>query len=61
MKRFKDYFQDKIEEEPSWFSTLKKLKKRKAELEGEAEDPGGSKERHASTEYLGDGEDANLV
>ena len=61
MKKFKDYFQDKIEEEPSWARTLRKFKKGKADLEGDADDTSGSKDRHASKEHLGDGEDGKLV
>tara|TARA_R110002050_G_scaffold33267_2_gene84854 strand:+ start:256 stop:729 length:474 start_codon:yes stop_codon:yes gene_type:complete len=59
MKKYKDYFKDKIEEIPPWMSTIRKFKKRKAELEGE---PGeeGSKD-HQSTERLGDGEGGKLM
>tara|TARA_R110000824_G_scaffold150182_3_gene320669 strand:+ start:495 stop:668 length:174 start_codon:yes stop_codon:yes gene_type:complete len=57
MKKFKDYFQDKIEEEPSWAPTLRKLKKPKADLEGDPTEEDG-KEDHQSTETTnGHGQD----
>ena len=59
MKKFKDYFQDKIEKEPSWASTIKKVKRKKSDLEG---DPTEEKSKdHQSTEHLGDGESINLT
>ena len=59
MRKFKDYFQDKINEVPSWMSTIRKLKKRTAELEGDPEEE-GSKD-HQPTERLGDGEAGKLM
>jgi len=57
MKRFKDYFQDKIEEEPSWADDFRKLKKSKADLEGDPTEEDG-KEDHQSTETTnGHGQD----
>ena len=49
MKKYKDYFQDKIEEDPSWMAAIKKFKKRKADLEGDPTEEDG-KEDHQSTE-----------
>jgi len=52
MKRFKDYFQDKIEKVPSWLGFLRKFKNKKTSLEGDAIE-GGNKD-HQSTERLED-------
>jgi len=49
MKRFKDYFQDKIDKEPSWADDFRKLKKPKADLDGDPTEEEG-KEDHQSTE-----------
>ena len=61
MKRkiFKDYFLDKINKVPDWMSTIRKFKKREAELEGDPEEV-GSKD-HQPTERLGDGEAGKLM
>jgi hypothetical protein len=49
MRKFKDYFQDKIDKEPPWADTLRKHKKPKAELDGDPTEEDG-KEDHQSTE-----------
>ena len=49
MKRFKDYFQDKIDKEPPWADTFRKLKKPKADLEGDPAEEDRT-EDHQSTE-----------
>ena len=53
MKTFKDYFQDKIDKEPPWADDFRKLKKPKADLEGDPTEEGG-KEDHQSTETAND-------
>ncbi len=45
MRKFKDYFQDKIDKEPSWANVFRKLRKRTAELEGDSEEETGNRER----------------
>tara|TARA_R110002020_G_scaffold235703_1_gene447892 strand:- start:60 stop:239 length:180 start_codon:yes stop_codon:yes gene_type:complete len=59
MRKFKDYFQDKIDKEPSWANVFRKLRKRKAELDGDPEEETGNKD-HAATEKLSDGADYPL-
>ena len=49
MKKFKDYFQDKIDKEPPWADKLRKVKKPKADLDGDATEEEG-KGDHQSTE-----------
>ena len=51
MKKFRDYFQDKIDKEPSWMSTIKKKKKIHADLQGAPDDD--DEEDHQSKEELG--------
>jgi len=51
MKRFRDYFQDKIDKEPSWMGTIRKKKKIHADLEGDAEEESGNTD-HQPTEKL---------
>tara|TARA_R110000824_G_scaffold261421_2_gene450044 strand:- start:155 stop:334 length:180 start_codon:yes stop_codon:yes gene_type:complete len=58
MKKFKDYFQDKIDKVPSWLSTVRKFKKKKADLEGDPKEVESGD--HQSTERLGDGEAGKL-
>ena len=58
MKKFKDYFQSKIDKVPSWLGTIRKFKKKKADLEGDPKESGS--EDHQSTERLGDGESGQL-
>tara|TARA_R110000824_G_scaffold374429_1_gene564947 strand:+ start:2447 stop:2620 length:174 start_codon:yes stop_codon:yes gene_type:complete len=41
MKKFKDYFQDKIDKEPPWADDFRKLKKSKADLDGDPTEEGG--------------------
>ena len=53
MKKFKDYFQNKIDKVPTWLAELRKLKKKKTDLEGDAVDD--TDDSHQSTERLGDG------
>ena len=59
MRKFKDYFQDKIDKEPSWAGAFRKLRKRTADLEGDPEEESGNKD-HESTEKLSDGADYPL-
>ena len=59
MRKFKDYFQDKIDEEPSWASDFRKLKKRSAELGSAPEEENGKKD-HETTEKLSDSADYPL-
>tara|TARA_R110002020_G_C15895176_1_gene740481 strand:+ start:340 stop:525 length:186 start_codon:yes stop_codon:yes gene_type:complete len=61
MKRrtFKDYFLDKINKMPSWMSTVGKMKRSKAELEGDPVE-GDGKEDHQSTEKLSDSSDSPI-
>ena len=49
MRKFKDYFQDKIDKEPPWADKLRKVKKPKADLDGDATEEEG-KGDHQSTE-----------
>ena len=58
MKKFKDYFQNKIDKVPTWLAELRKLKKKKTDLEGDAVDD--TDDSHQSTERLGDGEDGKV-
>tara|TARA_R110002050_G_scaffold287370_1_gene438539 strand:+ start:400 stop:579 length:180 start_codon:yes stop_codon:yes gene_type:complete len=59
MRKFKDYFQDKIDKEPPWADVLRKIRTRKAELEGDPEEESGNKD-HETTEKLSDGADYPL-
>jgi len=59
MKKFKDYFQNKIDKVPTWLAELRKLKKKKTDLEGDAVDY--TDDSHQSTERLGDGEAGKVV
>ena len=58
MKKFKDYFQNKIDKVPTWLAELRKLKKKKADLDGDPVD--NESGDHSSTERLGDGEDGKV-
>ena len=58
-KTFKDHFLNKINSVPGWMSTIRKFKKRKAELEGDPKEQGNKD--HQPTERLGDGEDGKLM
>tara|TARA_R100000315_G_scaffold61317_1_gene39579 strand:- start:1665 stop:1868 length:204 start_codon:yes stop_codon:yes gene_type:complete len=58
-KKFKDYFQDKIDKEPSWADDFRKLKKKTAEFGSEPEEESGDQDPKA-TEKLSDSADYPL-